>query len=393
MRTREAKAPKTAKGAMKPKIADESILSAPTWETANSNEEKLLKDDAVNYTHTLLNSMVTCAGWGIVGKDSKRLGRIVEESLSKPGFDAAVKAITGTVFTRFACVEILWEYQPPYLLPSKYRAHEREDVRAETDDKGDIANVKIYTDAGEQDLPLERRLFARYLPTFRQKLGQTVLTFIKERITQKQDTDEALTEFIKLFASPMVIGKHPETWNKNQKNDLLEKLKKGKRTGYFVIPATALIELSEAKGNSGVSIAMQKLREDEFRIARAVLGAVLAFFEAQFGTRAQSDTHLEVVRQVIRSYQKFIEEIINAQLLPLLMRFNLPPKALYDLKFELNEPNMQMIKDWASAISDLAMSGILNEDDKAAVRDQALPMIGIKTEDSLPETADMAAGG
>jgi phage gp29-like protein len=99
------------------------------------------------------------------------------------------------------------------------------------------------------------------------------------------------------------------------------------------------------------------LKMYERRIARAVLGSVLAIFEAEFGTRAQAETHLEMLKKVISSYQKDIEGPVNAQLVKPVLRYNVGDA---DVVWHLNAPAFADLQKLGAWIADLAQAGVID---------------------------------
>jgi len=128
------------------------------------------------------------------------------------------------------------------------------------------------------------------------------------------------------------------------------------------------IELLEASGgaNSAIGSAIEMLHTYERRIARGVLGSVLAVFESEFGTRAQAETHLEVLKAVVRSHQGPIEEAINQQLVEPVLAYNVGEA---DVRFELSEPDFADREKVGRWVADLAQAGVIDlEADRDAIR-------------------------
>jgi hypothetical protein len=97
-----------------------------------------------------------------------------------------------------------------------------------------------------------------------------------------------------------------------------------------------------------------------------VLGSVLPFYEAQFGTRAQATVHLNVTGQIVRGMQIDIEQAVNQQIWQ--------PVCFYQFgdenppRWHLQEPFLPSL-DIARTVSELIAAGVIDPvADRAFIR-------------------------
>lgn len=358
-------------GAKRPAAGEQIRIAPQPWSTADITEQRLLKDDSVGAVARLFCDVVFGSGYRFVGDDAVRAEPITASIVRADGWQQTLRAITNVIFTRYAVVEIVWRASRGVWTPEALRVVPNTMAALDIDDNGRVSQVRVMSTGGMQTLPNENMILRRYNPTFEKPAGVSVFDDLSEVIQFKRRADLALIRYVERFSAPTVLGWYAPGTPKAQQQALLTALRELQSASVGTLPGPKgdtgnLIELIEAKAQGPINLALDMLRMYERRIARGVLGSVLAVFESEFGTRAQAETHLEVLKAVVRSYQGDVEECINEQLLQPLLAYNIGEA---DVRFELIEPDFADREKVGRWVADLAQAGVIDlEADRDSIR-------------------------
>lgn len=357
--------------ARRPDAGEHVRIMPQSWSTADVAETRMLRDDSVGAVSRLFCDVVFGSGIRWVGEDAQRLTWLTDSIERSDGWQQCLRSITNAVFTRYAVVEIVWATEGGAWHPARLRHIPNGMCALDIDEWGNVRGVTVTSTGGMQALPGENMILRRNNPTFEHPQGISVFDDLEEVIQMKRRADLALIRYIERFAAPTVIGWYAPGTSKAQQTALLTALKNLQSAAVGTLPgprgdAGNNIELMEAKAQGPINLAMDMLHNYERRIARGVLGSVLAVFESEFGTRAQAETHLEVLKAVVRSHQGPIEETINRQLVAPTLAYNVGDA---DLRFELVEPDFADREKVGRWVADLAQAGVIDlEADRDAIR-------------------------
>lgn len=342
------------------------VLPQTTTRTTPT-ELRYLHDDTIAVIRNFLAEVLLGSGWYIETNDTRYL-QLAQRTFNALGFENLLRSCIDAQFTRFTAAEIIWDTD---YIPKAYRVLPHNTVELHINDHGDIQQVSVYTTAGKQTLPPTRLFLYRYRPSLDHPHGTTRMEALLEVYEAKRRVDEALVRFVERYAMPPLIAYHPPNAS-TETIDRLEHTLRAIRSGASVIlpgPKDTLpIEPLEvgARETSPISIALELLENYERRIARAVLGSVLPFFESQYGTRAQASVHLHVTGQIVRGMQTDIEQAVNTQIWQ--------PTCFYTLgdpnppRWHLQEPFLPSV-DIARTVSELIAAGVIDpETDRDFIR-------------------------
>lgn len=129
-------------------------------------------------------------------------------------------------------------------------------------------------------------------------------------------------QWMELFGMPMRIGKY-NSYDQEARKVLERALEQAGAASYMVVPDGAEIDIRETKATSGSSF-------DEFRkacneeILISLLGQTLTTIAGDKGARSLGEVHMEVEEALIKSDQKYVQRILNSQVLPFLEERGLP---------------------------------------------------------------------
>lgn len=129
-------------------------------------------------------------------------------------------------------------------------------------------------------------------------------------------------QWMELFGMPMRIGKY-NSYDQAARRVLEQALAQAGAASYMVVPDGAEIDIRETKATSGTSF-------DEFRkacneeILISLLGQTLTTIAGDKGARSLGEVHMEVEESLIKSDQKYVQRILNSQVVPFLQERGLP---------------------------------------------------------------------
>lgn len=354
-----------------------------------TSDSGLLKDDSVYRVYNLYRDMLLGAGWRFEGGDAEAVDALMEGVVSAKGFDDMLYEMAAAPFQRMAVIEIVWNFGRDVWLPRRYRVVPIEDVSLALDEQGEVEHVNVTTSAGLQQIPTTNMVVYRWRPTFAEPLGRSVYQHIKEPVEYKRTTDKAMISYAQRWGVPSIVGFYAPGQNRADQTKFLAAIRSLQNASAAILPikpsrdAPDVLQLLEAKGEgSAISAVMEMNKGFEKRIAGAVLGSILAVYESDYGTRAQAQTHLEVLRSVIEAAQAPLEEAINAQLVEPVLAYN---RGAADVRFVLNSPNLNDLEKLGNMVADLAQAGLIDPMQDAKV---IRTMFGIDTPDGwLPPGA------
>jgi phage gp29-like protein len=330
-------------------------------------EQRYLFDDTIAVIRNFLAEVLLGSGWYIETNEPRFL-ELAQRTFSAFGFENLLRSCIDAQFTRFTAAEIVWGND---YIPKAYRVLPPSAIELKTDAYGEIEEVAVYTSAGRQVLPRNRLFLYRYRPALDTPMGSTRMDSLLEIYEAKRRVDEALVRFVERYAMPPLIAYHPPNAS-TETIDRIEQTLRAIRSGASVIlpgPKENLpIEALEVgtREASPISFALELLENYERRLARAVLGSVLPFFESQYGTRAQASVHLHVTGQIVRGMQMDIEQAVNQQIWQ--------PVCFYQFgdenppRWHLQEPFLPSV-DIARTVSELIAAGVIDPvADRAFIR-------------------------
>lgn len=347
--------------------------------TVPLTEQKLLNDDSVYAVYAIFKDILLGAGYHWEGKDAERYAPMLDLVTGATGWPQLLDEIAAAPFQRTAIVEMIWQQEGQWL-PERFRVMPLGATFVGLDASSNVEQVRITTTAGLQYLPLPNAVVHRNRPTFAHPLGVSVYDHLIEVIGYKRRTDEAVVRYVERFGAPSVIGHYRPGTPADKQKELLTALAGLQKASYGAIPQGDELEILEPQGSGGaIGVAMEMVGRYERRIARAVLGSVLAIFESEFGTRAQAEVHMEVLKAVVAARQAEVEEPINKQVIGPILTYNVGDKV--DVQWKLNPPALTNMNALGVLIADLATAGVLDPvQDGDAIRE----MVGLGARKGQP---------
>lgn len=318
-----------------------------------------------------------CVGSGVrlVSSDGRSISDLEQslfESLQDADqFDFALRHLVEAYLIGSSAAEILWsdDFRIEALRPIPIAA-----LQIGLDEIGYPATLRVTTAAGNQLLPLENAVLFIHNPTLSQPAGQSVLLSYKRYLDAYDTTLKSLHLYIQRHGTPTTLAQVPSTYTESEVELIQSALERLQDALVATIPASpdAKIEFLEPRG-TGMELSLRLMELLERLFVRAILGSVLAIYEAQYGTRAQATVHWEVMKRVIESMQRPLEQVINKQLWRRFARLHLPEPVG---RVELNEPSIMPRENILRNLGDLTALGII---DPESDRDWLRSLIATET--------------
>lgn len=342
-----------------------------TWAGVTSyptpNEEDALKDDTLYSVLKLLREIQIGGGWEIVGDEiTDEMRAFFSEMMDNEPFLELVGAISDALWTRYVLAIQKWKSWNGYWIPHGWKVVPHNAISFSTDEYGQVVGVQIQTSAGLYQLgQLDYILYTRG-SSFNHPLGRSEYDYMKPLLEKKRKIEDSIVSHIDRFGSPVVLGRYRVGSPRSMQDDLMEMLRKLRASSVAVVPEGTGIEMIEPKaGSSGVQLMEAVLGMYERRIARYLMGGVLAMYESQFSTRAQAQVHWDLVRTLVSYQQLRIEMAINQLLVAPVLKLN---GLDWNIRWMLKDPGVTDKASTSRWVVDLVNVGYLDEDDRQRIR-------------------------
>lgn len=344
----------------------------PSWTPTTASPE-LIRHPVINAIWHIIQELLVGAGLRITSRTVDR--SVPEEELQLlynlqqvEGLMECLRHLTSAHILGAAICEIVWGAD---YLPRMFRTIPIEQVQFGIDEYGMVTSVRVNTQAGIQELPLSHTLYL--IPSWGILYREPRLHAFRRYLDAYDRVLRALDLYIQRHALPTTVATIPNTYTEQETQQIYDALVSMKDAFVAVIPAgqDAKLDFLEPRG-TGMDLALQFLQLLERLIARALLGSILAVYEAQYGTRAQAQVHWDVVKRIIASMQQPIERVLQTQLWQPIVQLQLGRDPISAI--ELNEPDQINSDALVRNLADLTTLGIV---DPVRDRDWLRALLGI----------------
>lgn len=337
-------------------MQDQPLLPPPALEM-----DRLLHSPVVVALQRTLSELLLYQGMRLVGADAERAEvQSLWSALQATPIMHALRHLASGYLTGFALLEVVYDAQQ---MPVQYRAVPLERIGVQLDAYGMVVGFEVQLPAGKQPLSLERALYFAPYGRIDTPFGDAPLRHARKAIEAYDKVCEYLALYLKRHSVPTIIGKASPSLTAAERQTLAKRLEDLQNASYAIILGDQSIELIEPRGGS-VEFALAYLQHLERLIARVILGPILAVYEAEYGTRAQAQTHLDVLRSVIAGLQAPLESAVHTQLWARLMQAQLGVR--YDARLELREPE-SLPEQSLRMLADFALAGLVSATDVQAI--------------------------
>lgn len=357
----------TDKDDLDPPDPKRRILAVPLpFQSVPISEQQFENDDTVAAVVEIFTDVLLGGGWKWEGDSAEECKPLTDAIERAVGWNQLLDGLSKQFARRLVAFEMVWDTTDAWV-PSKFRelpSGRNGTTFVDLDELQDIVTLRVTTSAGLQEVPLTNAIIARYRPTFADPLGQTKYAQAKEIVGFKRRADANLARYIDRLAG-ILVGWYQMGMSDEDQGKFLSALKQMFTASVAILPGPHNeenndVDILEGRGEAGGGgLLMQALEQYQMRIARLLLGSVLAVFSGTFGSRGASETHMDMLKMVVKRYQgELVEDPINDQLLRPVLEYNVGKGK--DLKFLLNPPNFDDIEKLGMMILNLTQGGYLS---------------------------------
>ena len=166
------------------------------------------------------------------------------------------------------------------------------------------------------------------------------------------------SQFIELFGMPFRVGKY-SSYDQTSRNELIRAMKESGGAGWAVVPKETEFEWIENKASGNGDLYLSFIDRCDKEMLIAILGNTMTTMEGS--SRAQSDTHKEVEEGLNKSDRRFVQRILNRDVLPILEAAGYPVAGGFFSFTEAGE--VLTTKDKVTLAKDLIDLGLPVADD------------------------------
>jgi len=288
--------------------------------------DEILQD---GHAYSVLNKRkdkVIAREWQVVpaeddNEDAARAAELVEKALKRIAFDVACKGLLDATLYGYAVSEVVWEVADGLILPKAINRHPPR--RFVFDIEG---NPRLLTAAnpGEGEaLPDRKFIVHRYDEDGADPYGRGLGRVLFWHILFKREGVGFWANFLEKYGSPTPVGKYPVGTPPEAQDRFLNNLADMVQKGALVVPLGSEVDFLESSRDGKVSYGDWCDYWDQ-QTSIAVLGETLTTSLDGEGSRAATETHLEVSDGIADADSDLLSATLNRQLVQWIIDYNMP---------------------------------------------------------------------
>ncbi|UXN07525.1 DUF935 domain-containing protein [Bartonella sp. HY761] len=246
---------------------------------------------------------------------------LVEKALKRISFDSTCNALLDAVLYGYAVAEIQWELVGNHILPKKIARHSQ--ARFAFDGYGNPRLITPLNPSEGEALPARKFIVHRHDEDGSDPYGRGLGKVLFWHILFKREGVGFWAYFLEKFASPTPIGKYPLGTPPVEQNKLLDNLVAMVQSGALVLPLGSEVSfLGSARDGKATYGEWCSFWDEQTSIA--VLGENLSTSLSGDGSRAATETHLEVSDGIADADADLLSATLNQTLVQWIVDFNMP---------------------------------------------------------------------
>lgn len=333
--------------------------------------DSMRRDDQISICLQMKKDLVLGAGFSFVAKEAAQketvmgLTKIFEEDTIEP-FDEQLEEILSAYEYGFSISEKIFALDNNYLTFKEFKTRHPNTWLIELDDKG---NIESYKQRGvkQGDIEIKENALLHYVNAgrFQNPYGESDLRTAYQAWFAKREIIKYFAIFLEKAASPIPVAKYAEGFKQEQKESLLNILKKFQAKTALVLPKSAEIDFLE-HGNKGEAY-RSAINLFNMFIGRCLFIPDLLGFqgdETSGGSYSLGKEQMRVFFMHIGRRRKYLERLINKHLVSPICAYNWGLLDSYP-KFKFNpiseESAHEAIKTWVEVVKTNAFKPNDNE--------------------------------
>jgi phage gp29-like protein len=247
---------------------------------------------------------------------------LVRTQLANANFDLVCLNLMDAILKGYAVGEVMWKLTPDGIVLDEVRPKDQRRFVFDTQSQVRLLTMENIIEG----IPVPDRKFlvhrfgAKYGNPYGLGLGHKLFWPV---YFKRQGITFWLT-FADKFGSPTAIGEYPANASQEERNKLLRALYAISREAGITIPNGMAIKFLEAARSGSIDTYEKLCRYMDEQISECVLGETLTTNIGSTGSRAASETHNEVRKELSKADADLLSETLNKSLLPWIVELNLP---------------------------------------------------------------------
>lgn len=322
--------------------------------------DDMKNDDQVKVAVSFKKDMVINTGWNFVC-DNPQVKDFMTDALqdleSTNDFDASfedsLRDMCSSFDYGFSMTEPVYKLAGGLYNLASLKTRPPHGFLFDIDNRGNI--VKIVQQTNEGALTFEPRTFMHhvYQTEFGNPYGKSDLRAAHDPWKAKAFVNKFLAIYLERFATPVVVGKYPGTFEDDEITKLLDTLKRIQQVTSMVIPDGAMVEFVQANKDSSETY-IKALHFYNMVIARAILVPDLMGISGEQtsgGSYSLGTNHFKLFLSTIKKDRESLQRKINLRLVRPMVQANF---GAVDCKFEFlpftSDDEIEYSKLWVEAV-------------------------------------------
>jgi len=242
-------------------------------------------------------------------------------------------------------------------------------------------------------VPKEKLIIFSHNPLYNNPYGISLLRPAYVYWKLKNIALDNYNKYLHIFATPPLVGILPPGLSKDEEGNplaevMLRSLVNTQNGIALVIPNGSDVKALEINNSSDVY--QKALKYYDNQIISCILKSSRATSEAEFGSKADSQTSSDIITDLIGGLQQSLAETVYDNIFYQIVELNWGKEQAknYTPKIQFNDSNLNSIIKFSYAISQMWSSGFLDESQKVALDDlMNLPNRAVKTQEQLDAEA------
>lgn len=250
---------------------------------------------------------------------------LVREVLGALPFDRICEDLLDATLKGYAISEIVWQRDGARILPARIIAHDQRRFVFDLDWK---PRLLTWADMQKgEPLPERKFLVHRFGVKGNNPYGLGLGSRLFWAVLFKREGIAFWLHFLEKFAGPTIVGKVPYGTLPAEQNRLLNTLMDIRTSSAVTVPIGTDVDFLEAARGGSVSY-QDFLGYWDKQISICVTGETLTTDIGQAGSRAASETHAEILDQLVDADGDLLSTALKDQLIRWIVDYNMPGAGL-----------------------------------------------------------------
>lgn len=237
-------------------------------------------------------------------------------NFSQPITTVLYQILTAVIYGASVCEKVYGMKDDKYIVKDlKYKPRTRYSFAV--DEYNNVAGVvDADVTSGPVDaknlIPKSKLLIFTYKSLYGDPRGQSVLRSVMPYWKMKCAKIDEYSKYLTLFGSPAIVGTLPEMQQGSDPKSFLDSLRNVKSGGDMVVPFGTQINALNVPNNEGMYLNFIRFCNQE--MVTGILGSTRATMEAEYGSRADSETSVNLLGDIVSNLRQTLAESLKDDL-------------------------------------------------------------------------------